>query len=70
MSNPWHDVMASLEIGERADRAVKYHADQFARLIAGRLRSVECTDTLRSLKRELRGFNSRSGNWRKRGTTT
>jgi hypothetical protein len=56
------DVRSAVEEAKATLRAADNVASDFAYLLQGRLRSVY-SSYLRELKKELKNFNSRTGEW-------
>lgn len=64
-TNAWDDIRAALAAAKDADRALREHATQMARLLVGRLDELP-PEVLADLKRELRGFNIARRRWAKK----
>lgn len=68
MQNVFDEVEREVNAARMAMLAVDRQAAQMAKLIAGRLRSLESsyqnTSILRRLKAELKGFNMVTGTWK------
>ncbi len=62
--NHWDGIRAALEEAKSADRAVRAHALQMARLLVGRLDELP-DEILADLKRELRAYNIARRRWAK-----
>jgi hypothetical protein len=64
MDNPWSALDKALAEARELETAIRNQSNSLARLMIGRLRSVDNTDTLRALKRELAKFDAVRGKWK------
>jgi hypothetical protein len=64
MANKWDEMRAAYKEAEIQVQAADAVADDMARMLKGRLRRVS-KYTLCSLKKELEGFNRKTGLWTK-----
>lgn len=64
MENAYDLLESAVTQAKAVMSASDRHAEQFARLLEGRLRHVS-TYRLKELKRELRSFNMHTGRWAK-----
>jgi hypothetical protein len=60
----WNDMKTAVEEAQRTMSAVDSQVNFMARLLEGRLHSVN-SSTLGRLKRELRDYNIHTGRWSK-----
>lgn len=60
--NRWDEMRVCVTDAERTMNAADSVAAQMARVLRGRLRHAS-SDTLRALKKELQGFNAKTGEW-------
>lgn len=67
MSSEYDAVKAMIEAANRTRQAGDMYAAAMAELLKNRLRACDRipASTLRTLKRELRDFDIRSGTWRR-----
>ena len=62
--NIFDDMRTAVRNAQTTLRAADAVADEMARLLRGRLKSVEDTQCLKDLKRELTKFDSHTGKWK------
>lgn len=61
----WNTLNRTLNEIQRIERVLNSQCTLAARMLVGRLRSVENTYYLKQLKKELRKFNMTTGVWEK-----
>lgn len=64
MINPWDELTAALDAAREVNRAVKTNRESMLRLLVGNLEGAPGY-LLEAIKKELRGFNIRTGAWKK-----
>ena len=66
----WHEIHSAIQEAEHTQRAADQNAGEMARMLVGRLRAVNSHNLysncqiLRKLKKELKDFNSHTGEWK------
>lgn len=58
------EFTAAMESATQTMRLANRRANTLARVLEGRLRFIDDENLLARLKRELAGFNSKTGRWR------
>ncbi len=64
MANKFDEVRAAIEDAEYTLCAADVMAETMARILQGRLRKVKNYHVLRALKRELKNYDMRTGEWK------
>jgi two-component sensor histidine kinase len=60
----WSEAAAAMDEARARVNSFDRFAQQMAEMLAGRLRKIDSTRLLRTLKRELRDFDSVTGKWK------
>jgi hypothetical protein len=63
MGNKWDEMRAAYQEAETTIRAADSMVEDMAKMIVGKLKTINRAYILKRLKRELRSFNINTGRW-------